>query len=264
MKTYDIEELDKIFEEDTYSYVALYNDANKVLIHYPPNTTPKKDRWQTVKKRLQSKGLPDGYYQIKGKGSPDKKVTADVFYFKKGDVEEKDLPITQLADPPEKVDHVLTYEAAIKSNKDISELTAEISRLKMEIKQKDECIEDLELDIKDFEIENEELSERGNSGGGKQYLEDLMTAAIPIADRYFDLENRKLAFKERQNGKPLQVSDYQSPEVQREPKAEQQPPGATKEDAKKFWEKMGNLLENDPEQYQRIMQEIQLETVDNE
>ena len=272
MKTYTIEELDAIFEEDTYPYVALYSDNNKVLVHYPANTMAKKGKesWERVKKRLQSKGLPDGFYMVKGKSSPDKKCAADVFCFKKGNISEKDFPVPQLADTPakpEKTEHVLTYTAAIQSNKEISELTAEVNRLKMENKQKDECIAELEQELEDSNGEIDDLAEGNNISPGKQYLEDLLTTAIPIVDRYFDIEEKKIAMKERlvmPNGQQY-VEDPQQPQQPQQPKQPQQPqrPSPTKEDAKEFWDKMAILLENDPEEYQRVMQKIQFEQVAN-
>lgn len=271
MKTYTIDELDNIFKEDTYPYVALFSDTNKMLVPYPANTAVTKEGragWERVKKRLLSTGLQDGFYTVKGKSSPLKNVAPDVFCFKKGNVKEKDLSPIPLADPPAKVEHVLTYDAAIKSNKDISELTAEVNRLEMEITQKDQCIKELEEDLSDSDREIGELSERSKVGNGREYIEDLITTAAPILDRHFDLENRKLAYKEKmmngqrpQQGIPPPAA-YQSPEVQQE----QQPqrPAPTKEEAKEFWDKMSVLLENDPDEYQRIIQKMQFEQVSNE
>lgn len=264
MKTYTIDELDKIFEGETYPYVALYSDANKVLVHYRSNTMTKKEGWEKVKQRLQGVGLPEGFYMVKGKSSPDKKVTPDVFYFKKGNPDVEPLPTAQLAEAPPKVDQVLTYDAAIKSNKEISDLTAEVSRLLLEIKQKDECIADLEADLGDSEIETRQLAEQQNVGNGQQYLKDLMVAAVPIADEYFKVRNREIALKEQQMNGGYPPPPIQQPQQPQQPQQAQQPhqPPLTKEDAKKYWDKMGELLKTDPQAYQLAMQEAHLEQVE--
>jgi len=194
----------------------------------------------------------------------DKKMIPDEFGVKIGKFEEKDLPAPQLADPPEKVDKVLTYDAAIKSNKEISDLTAEVSRLGLEIKQKDVCIADLESDIAEYEEELDQLSDGTGISDGKAYLEDLVATAIPIADRYFDLQERKIALEEKKlngqtNGEQLPPPPaHQSPGVQQERQQEQQQP--TREQSEEFLDKMDELLKTNPQEYQRIMAEAQRET----
>ena len=262
MKTYTIPELDKIFDEGVYRYISLYNNKDEVLISYNPPSMSYKEGWKRVKKRLQAKGLSDGFYVVKGKMIHDKKMIPDEFGVKIGKFEEKDLPAPPLSEAPPKVDQVLTYGAAIKSNKEISDLTAEVSRLELEIKQKDECIADLEADLEESETEMGQLADRQNVGNGQQYLQDLMAAAIPIADEYFKVRNREIALKERQmngdkvGGAPPSSPAYQSPEVQQE---RQQQPYPTNEDSKKFLAEMGELLKTDPQEYQRIMEQAQLD-----
>lgn len=261
MKTYTIEELDDIFrEEDTYPYVALFSDTNKMMVHYPANTSVTKGKagWERVRKRLLSKGLPDGFYIVKGKASPLKNVSPDVFYFKKGNVKEKELPPIQLAEPSKKSVDVLTYDAAIAANKDIANLTAEVSRLKMEIADRDKSIQVLEDDISEYEDDIAELSEKGGISDSKQYLEDLVTTAIPIADRYFDLQEKKLALRAQELNGGQRVLTPQQPQPQPQP-SPPQPPKPTAQDAKKFWDEMGVLLRDDPEEYQRVMQKLQAE-----
>lgn len=275
MKTYTLEELDKIFLEETYPYVALFSNTNKMMVPYPANSAVKKGKagWERVRKRLESNGLSDGYYTIKGKSSPLKNIAPDIFYFKKGNVQEKDLPTVQLAEAPkEKADRVLTYDAAIASNKEISDLTAEVKALKLEIEQQDERIADLEHELSECEEEIEGLSENGGISDSRKYMEDLVITAVPILDRYFDVQEKRIELRKQElNGgqriAPPPSSAYQSPEVQRERQQEQQP-RPTKEDAKEFWDKMGVLLESDPAEYQRVMQKLQdeqgFEQVDDE
>lgn len=279
MKTHTIEELDRIFSEDTYPYVALYTSTHKILIHYPANTmvTKGKGAWERVKKRLESKGLPDGFYIVKGKSGPGKNVTPDQFYFKRGNVDEKELVVTQLAEKPKEAEHVLTYTAAIAANKEISELKAEVNRLEREIETGNDTIEALEKDLADLETEMSDMAELAEKGGvkhGAQYLEDLAETIVPIADKWFAVRERELDQKERMlNGQgypgasrrpPVNQGQY----VQQPPPAQQplpaQPPKPTKQDTVIFWEKMNTLLETDPEEYQKILREMQNETLNNE
>lgn len=257
MKTYTIEELNNVFSEGTYPYVALFSDTNKMMVPYPANTAVQKGKpgWERVKKRLLSKGLADGFYIVKGKSSPLKNISADVFYFKNGDVKEKELPSETLAEKPKEPDSVLTYDAAIKSNKDIAELTADVNRLEMEIKQKNDDIEELEAIIEEYEDEVEGLAANGKVNEGRQYVEDLVATAIPVVDRYFDLQEKKLALRAQQMNGGQHRLPAQPPPTPQEPSR----PAPTKEEAKAFWDKMAVLLEEDPQEYQRVMQKIQSE-----
>lgn len=264
MKTYTIKELDKIFDEGIYRYIALYNNKDEVLVRYNPPSMSAKEGWKKVRKRLLAKGLQDGFYVVKGKSSPDTKVTPEEFGVKIGKTEEKDLPPAQLADPPKEAEHVLSYAEALKANKEISDLTARVSQLEMELEQKDKEIEELEEELKVSDAEVT-LAESMKVGNGQQYVEDLMAAAIPIADKWFELENRKMAFKEGQTNGQGTGSWRPPPSAPPPPGAQrQQPqrPPLTKEDSKKFWDQAGELLKTDPEAYQRLMQEANLEMVE--
>ncbi len=266
MKIYTIKELDNIFDEGTYPYISLYNKNDKILIKYNPHTMSIKEGWNRIKKRLKSKGLPDGFYVVKGKGSQDKKITADEFLVQKGKADEKDLDITQLAEKPKETENARSYDAAIDANREIANLRAEVGNLKLELKQKDVRVKELEAIVKEYEEDEEEddedIAEGDKVNSGKQYMEDIMDTAVSVLDKYFKLEDQKIALKKQQmNGHAPPVAPQQAPPVQPQ---QQQRTAPTKEDAHEFAKKMAHLAETDPQEYQMIMQDIEFEEVTDE
>jgi hypothetical protein len=177
-----------------YQHFTLETSEGKKVVPFNPEKKNSQKKLDEIKKRLTM--LPDGLYQLKanwnygGSGSP------DTFLIKKGnapiDTAQPIQQVVQLRENNRTVENVLSYEVALQNIQTIAQLEAQVRELTKENTR-------LNLELEEIEkAENEApLSEGGLSSSVTSWLKEITPILLPLADRYFDTENRKLQVKER-------------------------------------------------------------------
>ena len=180
-----------------YQHFSLCNGEGKKIVSFNPekkNVTKKLDE---IKKRYAN--LPDGLYQLLcnwnygGAGSP------DIFLLKKGNAPVENVNPVPGPNKPlreRNTENVLSYETALTNIQTIAELQALNRELTSENARLNKELDELETELTEFQ--NKPLSEGEPGGAMGKWLSEIIPVLSPIADRYFDTENKKLSIQERE------------------------------------------------------------------
>lgn len=153
-----------------------------------------------ISTRLANELRPDGVYYVLMARSINEANRPDRYPITKGKVSpevlaaEQDGKVTVVkAEEFRYPEHreALSFETAIAMNKEIAELKAKVSTLETENR-------DLRVQLAELEEDQEEsLSEQKTQEHPLAFLKEAATSLIPAIDRYFDLEEKKLAIQEK-------------------------------------------------------------------
>jgi len=165
-----------------------------------------------------------------------------------------------------KPDQVLTYENALALNTKIAELEAKVLAVE---KERDEAY-DLVGDLED-ERENG-LSEPTGQSDLVTMISEVSKNLVPLADRYFDNEEKKLQIEEgkvvrdlqnAQNGNgvpPAQQAPHQQPQPGFQELSEEELDNMPDDEYNRYNNELLVYLANtDPERYQLMMDEMNKE-----
>lgn len=204
MKIYTLAECKKFLQEQGYKHVSLQTSDGRDVVKYNTSKMKPEERIEQMETRLSSPTLPDGYYIFLGKYNMQRDSVPDKFYIAKGDVKELDKQPEVVTDPAKPEKNALTYDQAIKMNKKIAELTAQLGTTQSE---RDEYrgkyyellaeVEEIANETPDEEEEEPEgiLSEE-NIGNVGKFVESISANLIPIFDRHYDLKAKALEIEE--------------------------------------------------------------------
>ena len=251
MNIYTLKDLDKIAKEQGYKFASLVDSRGDILVPFNHNTEALIKRFTEIKKRLNAPALADGYYIVKFKNKQAKKASTDNYMVAKGNPADLLVPDEgQFLSAPEgakETPDVLSYSQAIENNREIVELQAEVNRLGAELDRANETIEELEQ-----EAEQVELSEENKPGSmeasAKTYISSLADMLQPVANTYFELEDRKLKLQEAKFVQQVQPQQQQ----QIEPQQEEYSP----ELQRAYWQQLAELAKENPEEYFKVMQDM--------
>jgi len=199
MKTYTIKELKTLSTQQGYKLAALENSKGERVQPFNKITVSLTKQFDTITNRLKSDLFDDGLYYVLLSQSISKSKNADRYPIVKGkltadDLKEHTNPVNIIHTKP--AQEVLTYEAALNYQQTISDLKNEISLLKLERTNLMEQLQEA--------LDENELSE-DNKGTGENmmqtFLKEAMPSVMPVLDRYFDLEEKKLNLLELRAGK---------------------------------------------------------------
>ena len=196
MKTYSNNQLKKLIKEQGYKLAALENQQGKRLQAFNKLITKCETQLNTIAQRLQSEIYEDGIYCILLSRTINGMQDADRYNIIKGELKPEHI---ELKEPPiihTKAEEVLTWSSALQMQQQISNLTAEVKQLKFE-----NNLLQSQLDAMDEEEDN--LSENTNSNLNEitksptlSFLSETIPSLLPIVDKYFEQEERKLKLKE--------------------------------------------------------------------
>jgi uncharacterized small protein (DUF1192 family) len=201
MKTYTIPQLKALAGKQGYKMAAL-EDSNGIRI-LPFNQAHKvtiAKHLEKIPQRLDSEIRQDGVYyvlmahNIQGSKTPDRypivkgKVEPEVL----AEVEKRALPLTR-AEIVNQEPSVRGWDAALADKEKIAMLSSELERVKAELNTATAKIEELEAEL---EEEPEQLSEQ-QANPTVSFLKEQVPALLPILDRYFDLQEKKIGLEER-------------------------------------------------------------------
>ena len=213
MKTYTIKDLKTLSTQQGYKLAALENSKGERVQPFNKITVSLTKQFDTITNRLKSDLFDDGLYYVLLSQSISKSKNADRYPIVKGkltadDLKEHTNPVNIIHTTP--AQEVLTYEAALNYQQTISDLKNEISLLKLErtnlMEQLQEALDENELS------ENTQPSENMM----QTFLKEAMPSVMPVLDRYFDLEEKKLNLLElKANKKPTQRKTVFRPQTEK-------------------------------------------------
>jgi len=188
-----------------YQSIQLRSFDDDIIVTY---NTPK----QTIAKKIDEIKnrfvvLPPGVYKLYAMMRHGAKGKADVFLIEHGNIDankylnERPQPVQIKEEQP----HVLSYEEALKRIEELAGLKAENQSLKIEIEILRAQNLELQQEIEELETETLQESKPGFN------LQDFATSVLPVLDRYFDNEEKKMQLKEKQLQAPGRGGYYSQP-----------------------------------------------------
>lgn len=223
-KNQSIDAVAKIVREQGYRYCCLLSSTYQTIV---PFNRPGKEKIEAkiteIKKRMQA--LPDGLYYVMCKNSFTPSVQGDNYPVIKGNVQVSEgtpqaqpgitvqAPAPVIMGDPSKV---MSYTEALLLTQENATLKAEVQFLKAE---------NVRLNA-ELAAKTTALSEAGDKPMWQEWADNTLPSILPIIDRYFDLEERKLQVKEKELGRngngsakpqanrPLQVPKPGTPEFE--------------------------------------------------
>jgi hypothetical protein len=188
---------DDLIKNDFKAFQLKSMDGELLVPYNKPNKSAESQA-KTIITRF--KLLSDGIYQLYACYSHSHSLKPECFYIAKGKIQNNQLNETQPTHPVRQTkeektsQNVLSLDSALSRIEELSKLRAENEVLKQRIR---------DLEIENNELENEideqpELSEE-KTGTDKitNWLTTIMPTLSPLADAYFQTQNRKLAIEEQ-------------------------------------------------------------------
>lgn len=192
---------DKAFFDDLikndFKAFQLKSMDGELLVPYNKPSKSADQQAKTIITRF--KLLGDGVYQLYACHSHSHSLKPECFYLAKGKIQTTQLsetpPQTMRQTKEEKQSqNVLSLDSALTRIEEISKLRAENEVLKQRVR-------DLEIENNDMQNELDELPELSEEKTGSDkvtnWLQTIMPTLSPLADAYFQTQNRKLAIEEQ-------------------------------------------------------------------
>jgi predicted transcriptional regulator len=190
MQNLSITEIIKELNNQDFKHVGLFTETSNSIIPYNNSKVPVKDRIAEIKKRLESRSLPDGTYIIMAKNSLGTKVQPSMFYILKGHIEPtkiEQIPVS--VKKPDSEVSVISYERALELQTELAELRMKNEALERE---RDELLEELQY------IDDNHLDDPGDlMSNSQKFLADLLPTVSPFIDKFFEQRDRQLGIEER-------------------------------------------------------------------
>ena len=209
MKTYSIVQLKKLSKEQGYKFAALENSQGKRLQSFNTMNVKIDTQLQTISNRLASEIYEDGIYTILLCRTIHTRQDPDRYQVVKGVLKKEEIPISAPIVLEQKAAEVLTWEGALKMQQEISNLKSEVQTLKFEnnlLQSELDNIEDSE-GLAEGEQKTADLK-----SGAQTFLSETIPQFLPLLDRFFDMEEKKL------NLRQLEIQSKRKPQqAQRKP-----------------------------------------------
>jgi len=188
---------DDLIKNDFVSFQLKSMDGDLLVPYNKPNKSPEQQAKSII---TRFKLLGDGVYQLYACYSHSHSLKPDCFYLAKGKIKTEQLteqPTTQpmrQTKEEKQSQNVLSLDSALTRIEEISKLRAENEVLKQRVR-------DLEIENNDMQSELDELPELSEEKTGSDkvtnWLQTIMPTLSPLADAYFQTQNRKLAIEEQ-------------------------------------------------------------------
>lgn len=245
--TYSIDEFKEIQKDQKHPFLGLFHLDNTQIVPFNNYGGDPAEKLKEIEKALQSPVLGDGVYLIKTKSSHSKKAAALDYPIQKGEGE----PVNLQEDMNNNGQPFQAFSPQVTSYQEVLKLNIELERLKLENEQQKKIIEDLEEALEEYEKDEA-------AGGGmlneqrpadwQVFGEKLMTFIAPAMDKYFDLQDKKLA---------IRGAELQRMGVQPKPQPQQEQPESVQMDAVAYTDKKIqewiNSHKEDPEKFNQMV-----------
>lgn len=190
-KIYKFPELKKIAVEQSYKCAALEDSQGTRIFPYNNYKTKLDKQFQLIQGRLNSDIIPEGIYYVTMAININRTRQPDRYPIVKGDAIPEAIIQAPLLNENKKAEpSVLSYASALQMQKRISDLENEKIRLEA-------LNENLRAQIAELEKELEAPLEEKESSV-KTFINEGLPSVMPILDKWFMLEEKKLAVKEKE------------------------------------------------------------------
>lgn len=276
-KLMSFEDARRDIEKAEHKRVALFDKNGKKLVAWNSRSTPIEVRINEIQKRLESETTPTGVYQIHAKHFG-RDVEPAIYYVHVGEQAEAlaDIEIKTKSVEIEQPNENLP--ASIQKGQPTWEMYNELFREKIEldyrIRELEKEVEDLEEDIVDLEDQVHDLTAEADAApqgflsdpNAQSFVQQSVQSLIPIADQYFEMQNKKLALEAmRINGAvPPQMQPPAQQPVQHPQQQMYMHPeagGGEEEEISEHEEFVLSALDNmqrtQPDLYMKVMQDVE-------
>lgn len=252
MQTVTFEEFKNIQKEQNYKSVGFYNFVGDCLINPNNNRVSPDKKIEEIERMLKAPACEDGIYIIRCKNGYYKENVGHDYYIEKGNIADKKeghviVKEIEYRDKPIN-DKVLTYTEVLKLQTDLVRLQLENEGLKSKL-------EDLSAYVLSLQEDEDEATGLNEKTPVMSMIEQLVSQVLPVADKYFSLQERSVAVKEKE----LQMRDRprsDRPHVNDSPSIVSQWNSMNDEQKAVFWKELEELSSTNPAEYHRIYLEL--------
>ena len=196
-KAYTLDQIQKNIKDQSYKYVCLVTDNGKVIVPYNKASDTKGALGKFAEIRKRFNVLEDGVYYVECKNSFNLKITPDSYPVLKGNATlEESRPAAPAREAAPLSDgKVMSYQEALKLTQENARLTSELTAAKKELSELEKDYDELEADYN--ELEKKPTMGEQAPGAVQNWVQTTIPQLIPITDRFFELQERKLALEEK-------------------------------------------------------------------
>lgn len=218
MKFYSIADIEKIMNDGGYRHVGLVNSNKEWIIPInQPGLDHLTERFNDVKKRLNSNGLEDGIYSVCLSFNNRKNCKFDYFNVKVGEID-TNKPMMSEKVIVEKLPDVRSYNKALDDQILIKQLELDNQSLRDKIADLEETISELENELEEKETLSEENEQPTMIESAKSFLTQLMEFGTPLLDKHFALREQQLNLEARKLLMNKEFNQREARQPQQEPK----------------------------------------------
>lgn len=188
---------DELIKDHDFKSFQLKSSDGDLLVPYNKSTKSPQEQAKSIITKF--KRLGDGVYILLANDSFSNSLKPECIYLSKGKIQFNQLSDQQPIQPMRKTkeektqDAVMSLESALTRIEETSRLRAENEVLKQRVKDLEIQVNELESEIDD----QPELSEeKPMADKVTNWLQTIMPTLAPLADSYFQTQNRKLALEE--------------------------------------------------------------------
>ncbi|OUV99033.1 MAG: hypothetical protein CBD16_09065 [Betaproteobacteria bacterium TMED156] len=192
MNAITLAEFKNINDNESYKHLGLFKSNGDSIVRFNSNSVTPQSRLEMIEKRLSSPMMTEQVYLIKGKFNTQKDSITDDYYIINPQKENQTMSENfEIQQPEVNGNKVYSLKEGIDINTKLIKCELENVYLKEKIEKLEENIKLLESEID--ELENETLSEdKPLENSITSWLSEMSKIAVPIMDKYFDLQERKL------------------------------------------------------------------------
>lgn len=194
LKEYDLKKLEELCKD--YRFLGIEDVNGKRIQGFNQHQTPIKDQFKKCVKRLQSEAVPEDFYFFCFANNPRMIKYPDKFLYRKGTPPKNDLSerMNHAHTEPTRND-LLSVTSALNYITQIAELKSEITRLTLENKYLTDEIAVLNAELAEAEREGA-LNDGEPKNNLLEFLKEAKPGLMSLADRFMDLEEKKLGLSE--------------------------------------------------------------------
>ena len=192
MKTYSITQLKKLAKEQGYKLAALEDSTGKRIQSFNKLTTKIEPQLNTILNRLKSEIYEDGIYNVLLSRTINNCQEPDKYQVVKGTLKPAIIPVIS-EQPTPKAAEVLTWEGALKMQQEIADLKGQVQQLKFENNLLQSELDN--IDESDLGEGTDQSNPTELKSGTQTFLSETLPSLLPILDKYFEQEDKKLDLK---------------------------------------------------------------------
>lgn len=251
-----------------YKRTALYDKNANLLIPWNSKNVPIASRLQEVEKRLQSKAMRAGIYQVHAKHF-DTNSLPSIYYVQVGDLDESLADIEIKSEfPMTKKDEQLPAANGFVSLTQYNDLYLECLQLRSDNTRLQNDIETLQDEIEALQDEIDTTPKDSGgllSDGNKQFFQSLAETAVPLLDRMLEQRDKALNIRVLELDQMNRTTTPPQAAPQKfTPMSDQVQDDELSEHEEKVLDALAHLQETQPEIYAEMISKLETHYNQNE